>query len=109
MQVEPFAALSPEGLRLRLYVQPGAARSALVGLRLEQNGDRTVQRLKISLQARAVEGAANQALINFLAQICGCPKSSISLTGGQTSRNKSVLIAAAAEDLETRLRALIKD
>jgi len=107
MQVEPFAASGPEGLRLRLYVQPGAARSALVGLRLEQNGDRTVERLKIAIRARAVEGAANQALINYLAELCGCPKSSISLTAGQTARAKSVLIAAAGEALEAKLRALI--
>jgi len=107
MQVEPFAALRPEGLLLRLYVQPGATRSALVGLRIEQNGDRSIERLKISLQARAVEGAANQALISFLAELCQCPKSSISLSSGQTSRSKSVLIGLGGEPLAAKLRAMV--
>ena len=42
---------------LELHVQPGAKRTEISGLHGE--------RLKIRLAARAVEGAANEALIGF--------------------------------------------
>ncbi|MBS2009470.1 MAG: DUF167 domain-containing protein [Cyanobacteria bacterium SZAS TMP-1] len=109
MQVEPFATCRKEGLLLRLYIQPGAARSAVVGVRREQTGDKEIERLKIALQARAVEGAANQALVAFLAELCGCPKSSISLQSGLTGRSKTVLITGGGNAQLDKLKNLIRD
>jgi len=49
-------------------------------------------RLKVYLTARAVEGKANAALIEFLSEHFGVRKSSISIIRGLTSREKVVEI-----------------
>ena len=46
--------------------------------------------LKLKLTAPPIEGAANEAVINFLAEWFGRPKSSIELMKGEQSRNKLV-------------------
>lgn len=102
-----FLEKHPEGLLLRLYIQPGAARAGIKGVRLEQIGDRQVERLRIAISAKAVKGAANDALIEFLADLCDCPKSDINLTAGETSRSKSVLVKNAGAGLVEKLRGLI--
>lgn len=48
--------------------------------------------LKIKLIAPPVEGAANEALVEFLAKIFKKSKKSVSLLSGQQSRHKIVLI-----------------
>jgi uncharacterized protein (TIGR00251 family) len=73
-------------LVLSIHAQPGAGKSEVSGL----HGGA----LKIRLQARAVEGAANAALIEFLADAFSVPKRSVTLLSGETSREKRVRIAA---------------
>ena len=67
---------------LNVRVQPRASRTELAGLLGE--------RLKVRLQAPPVDGRANEALLEFLACLCGLPKSRVSLDAGQTSRDKRV-------------------
>jgi uncharacterized protein (TIGR00251 family) len=43
---------------------------------------------KVALTAPPVEGAANKALLEFLAEVLGVPKSKIELISGWTSRHK---------------------
>lgn len=95
-----------DGLLLRLHIQPGAARAGIKGVRLEQIGDRQVERLRIAISAKAVKGAANDALIEFLADLCDCPKSDIHLTAGETNRSKTVLVKNAGAGLVEKLRGL---
>jgi uncharacterized protein (TIGR00251 family) len=73
-------------LILELYVQPGAARTGFDG----QHGER----LKVKLQARAVDGAANEALIEFLAEHYNVPKRNVRIAAGLKSRLKRVVIDA---------------
>ncbi len=73
---------------LTLYIQPGAHQTRLVGL---HNG-----MLKIQLKAKAIDGEANTALIAFLAERCGIPKSSVQITAGHKSRIKRVSIPDSA-------------
>lgn len=70
---------------LELYVQPGASRTGFDG---EHGG-----RIKVKLQARAAEGAANEALIEFLAEHYGVPRRSVRIASGLKSRRKRVVIA----------------
>ena len=70
---------------LDLHVQPGAARSEFAG----QHG----ARLKVRLAARAVDGKANEALIEFLAQHYGVAKKQVRILSGLKSRQKRVEIA----------------
>jgi len=67
---------------LRLKITPNATANAVLG---ETGG---VIRLK--LQAPAVEGKANAALIAFLAETLRMPKAAVSLKGGRRSRLKQV-------------------
>jgi len=49
---------------------------------------------QIRLKAPAVDGQANENLMDFLSRVTGIPKSGISLKKGQTSRIKCVEIRA---------------
>ena len=69
---------------LELHVQPGAARSEFAG---EHGG-----RMKLRLAAPPVEGKANAALIEFLADYFGVPKRNVRIAAGLRSRQKRVVI-----------------
>jgi uncharacterized protein (TIGR00251 family) len=71
-------------LILELHVQPGASRTGFAG----KHGER----IKVRLQARAVDGKANEALIEFLAQHYGVPRRNVRITAGLRSRQKRVVI-----------------
>ena len=73
------------GVILPVRAQPGARREAIVG---EQSGS-----LKIAVTAPADRGRANQSIVEVLADSLGVSKSSITLLGGHTSRQKRFLIA----------------
>ena len=69
---------------LELHVQPGAARSEWAG--------KYGERLKVRLAARAVDGKANEALIEFLAEHFNVPRRNVRVLTGQKSRQKRVII-----------------
>ena len=69
---------------LDLHVQPGASRTEFAG----RHGDR----IKLRLAARAIDGRANEALIEFLAEHYGVPKSRVRIASGLKSRRKRVII-----------------
>ncbi|SFR96582.1 hypothetical protein SAMN05421771_0006 [Granulicella pectinivorans] len=69
---------------LKVRLHPGARKNAITGMH-----DGAV---KISLTAPPVDGKANQALIAFLADLLRAPQSSLTITSGQTSRQKTLEI-----------------
>ena len=69
---------------LELHVQPGASRSEFAG----KHGER----IKVRLAARAADGRANEALIEFLADYYKVPKRSVRIESGLRSRQKRVVI-----------------
>ena len=71
-------------MTLELHVQPGASRTEFAG----KHGER----IKVRLAARAQDGKANEALIEFLARHYGVPKRSVRITAGLKSRQKRVVI-----------------
>ena len=77
-----------KGCTLSVRIQPGAKKSAILGLYGE--GDQAA--LKIAVQAPPIEGRANEALIAFLARQCDLPKSRVEILTGLSSRSKSVLL-----------------
>ncbi|ANX04180.1 DUF167 domain-containing protein [Immundisolibacter cernigliae] len=81
-----------------LLVQPRAARTELAGL---HDG-----RLKLRLTAPPVDGAANAALVQFLAECLDLPRSALSVASGSTGRRKTVSIRAGCE-LAPRLAGLL--
>lgn len=83
------------GLLLRVYVSPGAKRTAVVGLHN--------QMVKIAIKEKAVEGAANEALRKFLAETFKISKSSVTLIRGETSRQKVVKVSGESKNLLAQL------
>src|SRR3990172_12328163 len=82
---------------IELHVQPGARRTEVSGL---HDG-----RLKIRLAARAVEGAANAALIDFLADKLGVRKNDVKIESGGRSRQKRVSVTGARRAPDSLLSA----
>ena len=76
---------TPDGAVLSLRIVPRAAKNAIQG----EHGDA----LKVRLCAPPVDGAANAALIEFLADAFDLPRARVQLLSGATSRNKRVLLA----------------
>lgn len=70
-------------------VQPRASNDEITG---EMAGA-----LKVRLQAPAVEGRANEALIEFLAQLLKTPKSAVRILSGERSRTKRVEIRGVTQ------------
>lgn len=70
---------------LSVYVQPGASKSEFVG---PHNGS-----LKIRIKSPPVDGKANEALVEFLADFLQITKRSVEVIKGQTQRNKIVKIS----------------
>ena len=75
----------PAVARLSLRVVPGGSRDAVEG----EMADGTI---KVRLRARAVEGAANEALIEFVARVLGVPRRAIRIAQGERSRRKRLEI-----------------
>jgi uncharacterized protein (TIGR00251 family) len=80
----PALRAVPGGTRIAIRVQPRASRTELVGL----HGDA----LRIRLAAPPVDGAANEALVRFLAERLGVPRPAVELVAGHTGRAKIVLV-----------------
>ena len=75
--------------KLGVRVQPGASRSEVVGW--EADGS-----LRVRLQAPPIEGRANRALIECLAEALGLRRSAITLVRGSSSRQKVVEVEGLA-------------
>ena len=87
----PGITEDPAGVVIRVYVTPRASTNSVVGV----HGDE----VKVSLTTPPVDGAANKALIEFLARRLGVPKSAVSLASGEASRHKVVVV----EGIETKV------
>lgn len=91
---------TPEGLRLRVRVQPRSSRTRVCGVLGEA--------VKVQVTAAPVEGAANEALLGALAKWLSVPRRTVTLVHGQTARDKVVQIAARSPaDMAARIEALL--
>ena len=73
---------------MNVYVQPRASRNRIAGMQGKA--------IKICITAPPVENKANEAVIRFMADLFGVPKSYVSIKSGRQSRNKKVLISNLA-------------
>jgi len=79
-----------EGVLIAVRVVPRAARAGLAGIR-----DNAVL---VRLNAAPAEGAANAELIEVLADALGVARRAVSITSGERSRRKTVLIRGLSAD-----------
>lgn len=90
------------GVTLALRAQPGAKKTAFVGI----YGEDDAAQWKIAVQAPPVEGRANEALIAFLAETFNLPKKSVELVSGERSRIKVFLLRGLNR---TRAESILED
>lgn len=76
---------TPFGATFQVKVHPRAKKNAITG----EVGDA----LNLALTAPALEGRANQACIEFLAEVLNVPHASVTIAAGEGSRNKVIRIA----------------
>lgn len=88
------------GAAFPVRVVPRASKNEISG--------RQGEAVKIRLAAPPVEGAANEALIDFLAEILEVRKRQIEILSGHASRDKLVcVVGLMPHEIETRLNAYL--
>lgn len=86
------------GAVFAVKIHPRAKRNAITGV----VGDE----LKLALTAPPLEGRANQACIEFFANLFLVPRSSITIASGESSRRKVIRVAGlSADQLRKKLEA----
>jgi len=88
------------GVRLVVRLTPRGGRDALNGVGMDASGRPVLQ---IRLAAAPVEGAANEALIAFLAELLDLRKKDVVIRSGHAARTKIIELAGAPDVLLTRL------
>lgn len=103
MSTAPLSCIKagPKGCELLVQVVPNASRTQCAGL---HDGA-----LRLRLAAPPIEGRANTALVQWVAQQLGLPRRAVTLSTGDTSRRKKLLIdgdpAAVAAWVQAQLVA----
>lgn len=87
---------------LRLHVQPGAGRTAVVG----RHGDA----VKVRVAAPPEGGRANEAVVKLVADMFAVKPATVKLLSGESSRSKRVEIASIeVEEVRRLLELALED
>ena len=90
----------PEGAIVHVKAQPGARKTAVVGL--------LGGAIKVSVTASSEKGKANAAILETLCQALHLRPSQVSLLSGHASQHKRVLVAGlAADELQRRIESAL--
>jgi uncharacterized protein (TIGR00251 family) len=85
-----FLRVQPDGVLLSVKVQPRAAKN--------QIGTVQGNELKIQVTAPPVDSAANEALVEFLAEQFDCGRNRIEIVRGHKSRHKTLKLRGFATE-----------
>jgi uncharacterized protein (TIGR00251 family) len=91
-------------VRLHVRVMPRARADSVDGLGEDAQG-RAVLRVRIA--APATEGAANAALIAFLAKQTGLAKGAVEIVAGESARWKTLVLYGEPAAIAARLESLL--
>lgn len=81
---------------LKLHVTPRGSRNEVIGWRNDT--------LCVKITAPPVEGAANAAIVKFIADALGVRKSQVELISGEKSREKTLrVLGLSHEDMRARI------
>jgi uncharacterized protein (TIGR00251 family) len=92
----------PNGVAVAVRVQPKSRRPGVQGTAPSADGER----LRIGVSEPAEDGRANRAACTMLAAALEVAPSSVSVSAGATSREKTLRVTGDATALRTRLDAL---
>ncbi len=87
----PIKVLS-QGINIDLFVQPGTSQNKFAGLYAD--------RLKVKVTAKAIDGAANEAVIKLIAKYFEIPKNAVQIIRGLTAREKTIALIGNPADLK---------
>ena len=87
-----------DGVIFRVKVQPASDKNDIVGVQ----GDA----LKIKINAPAVEGKANKALVEFLARKLGVKNSGVEIISGHTTRLKRIKVKGEGTKTKEKISRL---
>jgi uncharacterized protein len=83
-------------------VIPRAGRTAIGGTRGHA--------LLVRIASAPVDGAANDALTEFLAGVLGCPRRNVTIVSGQKSRDKRISVTGlSADQIAAKLSAILPE
>ncbi|MHB8283846.1 MAG: DUF167 domain-containing protein [Caulobacteraceae bacterium] len=99
----PFGVVAGR-VRLALRLVPRAGRNGLDCVAIDAEGRPA---LKLRLAAPPVDGAANKALIAYLAEGLAVRKADVTIRSGETSRHKIVEVSGDVDTIQARLKAWI--
>jgi uncharacterized protein len=88
-------AATATGIRIRVQVQPRAGNDEVVGVHGEA--------VKIRVAAPPVDGAANEALVRFLAEQLGVPRRAVRIASGGSGRRKVVEVEGVGAEEAARV------
>ncbi len=88
------------GIRIIVRAFPGAKKNQIAGL---WHGEA----MKIMLNAPAVDGKANKALVAYLAEFLHTKKSRIEILSGETAHNKIIFIQTDSATQRAEFMALL--
>ena len=80
----PWLGSGPDYVVIQVIAKPGSSRRAII--RTEARG------LVVALVSPPEKGRANTELLNFMAELAGVPRNSVTLLRGATARFKTVHI-----------------
>ena len=99
----PYSATA-DGVRLAVRLTPRSSRNGIDGI-VRDADDRPL--LAIRLNAPPVDGAANKALIAFLADALKLRKADIVIRSGETGRTKMLQLTGDGPAIAARIAALL--
>ncbi|MCC6798239.1 MAG: DUF167 domain-containing protein [Candidatus Hydrogenedentes bacterium] len=92
------AKTPPAPSRITVRVQPKASRNSCA---VDEAG-----RIRVSLTAPPVDGAANDALVRYMSELLQLPRRAVTIVSGEKSRDKILAISGLALELiAARLKA----
>ena len=83
-----------EGILVNLKIVPNSSKNDIV---LEDDF------IKVKITAQPIEGKANKALVEFLAKEFKIPKTSIEITKGETSKEKTLFFKTSDIDKQKKI------
>jgi uncharacterized protein YggU (UPF0235/DUF167 family) len=96
----------PAAARLAVRVRPGASRTR-VGGRYGEDGPDGLAPLVVAVSARAVDGAATEAVLRAVAEALGVRPRQVVLVRGATTRDKLLEVLDPPVDLHERVLRLL--
>ena len=95
MAIPNFLRAQPDGVLLSVKLQPRASKNEI--------GPPLGDELKIKVTAPPVDAAANQALVELLAEKLDCARNRIELVRGHKSRHKTIKLHGFTPEEALRL------